>query len=169
MRGNIFGQTNSTIGIPMDKNIIERLEALENRNIITVGLSDNFEIPTAGENTVALNKIIAQVGDKFSVQNGKIYIVGEISHVKISGNCMLRNISAVDNSALNFAILKNGTAVEEAISSTSTATVRNNPRSLGTKLVEVQQGDCFELSIYGKVGDTLNSSTARTYITLEAV
>ena len=56
------------------------------RNIITAGLSINATVPTTGENKINLNKVIGQVGNKFTLSDGKIIVGKGISKVLVSAS-----------------------------------------------------------------------------------
>lgn len=141
-------------------------EKIEDKNIITAGISSNITLTTAGNNRIAINNQIAKVGSKFTISDGKIIVGSGISYVKVSANAMMTSSTT---GAKNLIIQKSGTQVALSMESRTLTTSTNIAKAIGTVLVPVQEGDYFELYLYGAVDDMLLSPTIRTYITIEAV
>lgn len=139
---------------------------IDTKNIITAGISSNYTIETAGNNRIPIATEIAKVGDKFTISDGKIIVGSGISYVKVSANAMM---TSATSGAKNMIINKSGTQVAISMESRTLTTSTNIAKAIGTTLVPVQEGDYFELYLYGAVGDLLLSPSIRTYITIEAI
>lgn len=151
--------------------MIKRIEALENKtkSILTAGINSNFVISTSGDNVLALDKIICQKGNGFSIKNGKIYVNSDdIKYVKISAMACIRSKDR-KNSSLNIYINKNANEEAYAMSTISEETENNQTRSISTKLVQVQKNDYFEFGVYAFTDDYVMCQSQRTYITIEGV
>lgn len=140
---------------------------LNDKNIITVGFSSDFTISTAGNNDIALNKIITQVGNKMTLSNGKIVIGNGVSHILVSGNAFM---VIKTNGAKNFLIKQNNQEVIVSMNSFSGVSANMNvSRGLGSKLISVAEGDTIGFSIYGASTEVVSSNTSRTYLTVEVI
>lgn len=142
--------------------------AIDNKNIITVGLSANQTIETHGLNTLNTNKIISQLGDKFTLKDGKVYVGSGINYVLVSCNIYTNLSSDRTSGSFNLCIKKNGTEVSQALNSNSVKGT-NDTRTLPPKLVAVKEGDYFELEVYMCVNDVISSVQGRTFMTIQAI
>jgi hypothetical protein len=136
---NSLHQKNYTPGEALSANqgyeINRRISNLERKNIITVGLSTGYTIENAGNNDLTLDNIIAQVGDRLSLSDGKIVIGEGIHHVLVSGEGMM---GAISSGAKNFVITHNNN--ECLLSMNTYQNVSSNvnlSRGLSAKLVPV--------------------------------
>lgn len=141
-------------------------ETLNNKNVITVGISSSITLANTGQENINLNSIKAQIGDNLTLSNGKIYIGEGINHVLITGS-IYTNKSANAGGACNALISKNGTNVLMSVNTTPSG-AGNHTIVLPVKLESVEKGDYFELGYYGYSGDVVNSNVG-TCITIEAI
>ena len=140
------------------------------RNIITAGLSINATVPTTGENKINLNKVIGQVGNKFTLSDGKIIVGKGISKVLVSASLCFNFASSRETMAYNMDIYKNTTEILTSLNSSS-ENLNNKNRTINVSpvLIEVKEGDYFQFNCYASKDDTISSYTNRTKITIQAV
>lgn len=149
------------------KVMIDNIEVpVEEKNIMTAGITSNFTLTASGNNRVPIDKQIAKVGDKFTMSDGKIIVGSGISYVKVSANAMMNSATT---GAKNMTIYKNGEQCAISMESRTLTASTNIAKAIAPMLVPVQAGDYFELYLYGAVDDTLLSPSIRTYVTIEAV
>ena len=142
---------------------------IKETNIITAGINSTITISEAGNNIIALNKVVAQIGTGLTLENGKIVVGSGIKNVLVSGNGMLTT-KAATNVAKNFTILKNGTKEVTLSMNTITTTANSNiSRAMTPRIEPVSEGDYFEYRVYAAVGDTISNADARNYITIQAL
>lgn len=164
------GETKKITFANLLKNLTTQVTNLQSqindKNIITVGISSNVTISTSGNNNINLNRTIASVGSKLTLSNGKVVIGAGVNHVFISGQGSM-NLVTGNGDAKNFIIQKNGV---EIIANLNTIIRQNNlnmTRGLGGFLMTVQEGDVISYKVYAGVGDAIPYT--RNYITVEAI
>ena len=150
----------------MKANYEKTQNQLNDKNIITAGITSNVSISTAGINNITLNKVISSVGNKLSLSNGKIVIGSGVNHVLISGQGQL-NVLNGNGDAKNFIILKNTTSVISNLNTILRNYTINVSRGIGAFLLDVSQGDTISYQVYAGSGDTITASG--NYITVEAI
>ena len=164
------GETKKITFANLLKNLTTQITNLQSqindKNIITAGISSNVTISTAGANNINLNRTIASVGSKLTLSNGKIVIGAGVNHVLISGQCQM-NIQTGNGDAKNFNITKNGTAVISNLNTIIRSYVLNITRGIGSFLLSVSQGDTISYQVYTGTGDVVTASG--NYLTVEAI
>ena len=137
------------------------------KNIITAGSSTAVTVQTAGANKLTLNRTIGQIGDKLSISDGKVVIGAGIHHILMSGMGTIRINSA---GSKNFMIYKNGSEFLINMNSfNSVSGTENKCLNISPRIVEVQQGDTFELYFYLAVGEYIYNQWERTYLNIEVL
>ena len=139
---------------------------INDKNIITAGITNNVTISTAGSNNISLNQTIASVGSKLTISNGKIVIGAGVNHVLISGQGKMY-VATGNGDAKNFIILKNETAVITNLNTLVRQYALNVTRGIGAFLLDVSQGDTISYQVYAGVGDVVNA--AGNYLTVEVI
>lgn len=139
---------------------------INDKNIITAGITNNVTISTAGANNISLNQTIASVGSKLTISNGKIVIGAGVNHVLISGQGKMY-VATGNGDAKNFIILKNETTVITNLNTLVRQYALNVTRGIGAFLLNVSQGDTISYQVYAGVGDVVNA--AGNYLTVEAI
>lgn len=137
------------------------------KNIITAGSSAGVTIQTAGANKLTLNRTIGQIGDKLSISNGKVVIGAGIHHILLSAMGTMR-INSIG--AKNIMIYKNESEFLINMNSfNSVSGTENKCLNISPRIVEVQQGDTFELYFYLSVGEYIYPQWERTYLNIEVL
>lgn len=151
----------------VSKEVLERdlQEQVNDKNVITVGITSNISVSTAGTNDINLNKIISSVGNKLTLSSGKIVIGEGVDHVLISGQGQM-NITTGNGDAKNFYIQKNNTVIISNLNTIIRSYALNVSRAIGGFLVDVSQGDTISYQVYAGVGDSI---TTGNYITVEVI
>lgn len=151
-------------------NIQTQITNLQNqvndKNIITAGITSNVTISTAGANNINLNRTIASVGSKLTLSNGKIVIGAGVNHVFISGQGSM-NLVTGNGDAKNFIIQKNGVDIIANLNTIIRQYNLNMTRGLGGFLMTVQEGDVISYKVHAGVGDLIPYT--RNYITVEVI
>lgn len=166
---DLFNDTEENIE-DVETNLQEQITNLQNqvndKNIITAGLSSNVTISTGGANNINLNTTIASVGSKLTLSNGKIVIGAGVNHVLIGGQGKMY-VATGNGDAKNFIIFKNDTAVITNLNTLVRQYALNVTRGIGAFLLSVSQGDTISYQVYAGVGDVV--SEAGNYITVEVI
>ncbi len=148
--------------------LIKRVKTLEDKNIITTGISNGITVSSGGDTIMLLDKQIARVGNKLTISNGKVVIGKGVNHVLVSGKFNV-NV-AVTNRAKNFYLRKNGdTNIAYAMTFYSGSANANLSETLSPALIEVEEGDYIEALYYLTPTDYIMNQSERTYITVEVV
>lgn len=166
-----YPETDNPRNIPEDmKNMAEKIEEAINginkkTNAITVGITNDYTVQADNtDETLPLDNIIQQVGDKLSIENGGIKIGSGISAVIVSAQVYYyTGTSGVEKNAY---IFKND--------SRSIAFNRYMPEnyehiSVPVKVETVTEGDIMYLKIRGKKGDLFKNYTSGTFLTVVAI
>lgn len=139
---------------------------INDKNIITAGLSSNVTISTGGYNNINLNNTIASVGSKLTLSNGKIVIGSGVNHVLISGQGQMY-VQVGNGDAKNFVIQRNGTNIITTLNTIVRSAATNVARGIGSLLLSVSQGDTISYQVYAGVGDLVTASG--NHITVEVI
>lgn len=131
----------------VNSNYTELLDAINDKNIICVGLSSNTNVSVGSTWThyqVPINNTIASIGSKLTLNTSdKRIVVGSgVNYVKVSSFAAIRGIVA----GMEYNIRKNGTAIA---STNFTITNASNfiPSALTNMVVPVSNGDYFDITI----------------------
>ncbi len=141
------------------------------RNVISAGLSANATLTLTGENKIELNKIICQLGNGFSLKDGKIYVGKGIKKVLVSGSVCFNFANSRETMAYNIDIYQNTAEVLTALNSSEITSLNGTNRTVAISpvLLNVKEGDYFQFNCYASKNDTISSYTNRTKITIQAV
>lgn len=89
---NLFGNYEkinaSEIALKKDNNKAATLDNYVKKNIITSGLSTNKESTSSKTEKIMLDKVLSQVGNKLTLENGCIKIGAGVSKVLVSANLL---------------------------------------------------------------------------------
>ncbi len=139
---------------------------INDKNIITAGMSSNLTLSSTGDTKIPLNSIKTRIGNKLSISNNRINIGQGIAHVKVSCQIYV-NRSSGAGGAFNINIRKNGSDVA-SMTNSGVPAGGNRSDNLSSELIPVQPNDYIEYYFYGYSGDVVRYGTG-TYITVEAV
>ena len=140
--------------------INERLDEISTKSAITIGLSAN--VSHTATTKVALNTIMNNIGDKFTLIDNGIKIGAGVTKVKVSAN-ILQQASAVN--LYGGYITKNGTNLASAVNVGFNTIPRTNSweyfhTGISPIIIDVVEGDIIYLCSY------INGITAT--VTLQA-
>ena len=147
------------------ENLNHNFNELAEKNIITASISSNYAIKTDSPDTYEMLPLstYTHIGDKLTLENGKIVIGKNVSLVKISAKLSFNTLTAGLKWVTVFG--KNDTAVLANPNQLSgRATV-----SCSDALVSVKEGDTLELRVLGLKDDVVRSGLAYTYLTVEVI
>jgi len=138
----------------------------ELKDVITANLQTNYTVLANDALETLTLTSYKSVGTRLSVSGGKVVIGAGIKTVKVSG---LMNWSSIAVAAAKNAYIRQGTQAR-VYSTTYIAPGNVASQSLDPLIVDVTEGDTFDLSVYAKQNDVVQSSSnGRTYITVEVV
>lgn len=154
----------------VNSNYTELLDAINDKNIICVGLSNNTNITVSATWThyqIPINNTIASVGSKLTLNtSNKRIVVGDgVNYVKVSSIAGIRGIA----NGMEYNIRKNGTT----IASTNFAVANANtfvPSAIANMVVPVSSGDYFDATIRSAGTGTAVVAGGTNYtITIEVI
>lgn len=133
-----------------------------NKNIITAKPSGDVTRSGTGDSKIPL--ITANsVGDKLTVTSGSVYVGSGISKVLVSAYAKYQCRTGIKN----LAIRKNGISVVEIKQNANFSSDLALSFAITPVLIDVMEGDYFELYWYGATNDVMQSALTR--MTIEAV
>lgn len=139
------------------------------RHILTAYLSSDKNLTDHLDTNISLS-LDNSCGNKLSVSNGNIVIGSGVSKVLVSakGNYnTLANVSAIRY----LKVKQNGTEIivvrQTPVSGSSAS--QGVAFAITPRLINVQEGDVFGLSVQGYSGDTIRGSNVWTYMTIEVI
>ena len=133
-----------------------------NRNIITAKPSGDVTRSGTGDSKILVVKANS-VGDKFTVTSGSVYVGSGISKVLVSAHAKYQCTTGVKN----LVIRKNGTSIAEINQNTNFSSNLALPLAITPVLIDVTEGDYFDLWWYGATNDVMQAALTR--MTIEAV
>lgn len=133
-----------------------------NKNIITAKPSANVKRSGTGDSKIAVIKDNS-VGDKFTVTSGSVYVGSGISKVLVSAYAKYVCTTGIKN----LAIRKNGTSIAEINQNANFSSNSSLSFAITPVLIDVTEGDYFDLYWYGATHDVMYASLTR--MTIEAV
>ena len=145
--------------------------AINDKNIISVGLSENVTLANTGEQMINLNLIRNQIGNKFKIKNGKIIVGKGISKVLISASVCFNFSSNRETDAYNLTIFRNDTEnmCQSLNSDMNNINGANRTIHIIPTLLNAKENDTFEIKVYGSKNDVISSYVQRTIMTIEAI
>lgn len=145
--------------------------AINDKNIISVGLSENVTLANTGEQKISLSLIRNQIGNKFKLENGKIIVGKGISKVLVSASVCFNFTSNRETSAYNLTIFRNGTEnmCQTLNSDANNINDVNRTIHIIPTLLNTKENDTFEMQVYGSKNDIISSYVQRTIMTIEAI
>lgn len=147
-------------------NLEELINESKRKDIITANLAANMSISTAGDIPLTNMVISSQIGDKLTLENGKVKIGVGITHVMVSAFESLTTSSAAGVRNVN--IFKNNTGLKSA-KIYMPAVSSGCSIVLPPILIPVQENDEINIVSYVRAGDRIDGGNAYTYFTVEAV
>lgn len=138
------------------------------KNLLCVGINSNQTLTTTGILTLNLNQMISQSGDKFILENGKVYIGKGLSKIRINGKCTI-SLTASTGTACNLTYNKNGSEIAVCMTSAINSININYNLPLTSRTIDVSEGDYFEVKVYAKKDDSVISVASRTYFEFEEI
>ena len=141
---------------------------IQEKNIITASLSDNYTTQSTAAETLEISQM-AKIGDKLSITSDGGILIGEgINNVLISGQVIFS--SPVNNSRLACFIYKNSTASAQNVVRAN-GTLSFQGVSVSPFLLSVVQGDIIYLKARSQddAGAVVFGNEAGTYITVNAI
>lgn len=142
---------------------------LKQKSILSAGINNAISITTAGDNTIAIDKEITKIGNKITIDNGKIKINDDIGKILISAKVQM-TLKNNSGNTKNIYIHKNGTSVIDILNEVyRTADNWRFSASASEIPISVAKNDVIELKGYFGVGDIIQSQDSRTYITVKEV
>lgn len=128
--------------------INEKLDEISTKSAITIGLSDN--VSHTATTKVALNTIMNNIGDKFTLIDNGIKIGAGVTKVKVSAN-ILQQASAVN--LYGGYITKNGTNLASAVNVGFNSITRTDSwewfhTGISPIIIDVVEGDIIYLCSY---------------------
>ncbi len=126
------------------------------RNVLTANITSTTT--SSGAQTTLLVKEQCKVGNKLSIENGKIKIGTGVSKVLVSAKILMDTTELTTNS---FYILQNSNVINRA-----NGYGRYETLSIATFLVNVDVNDTFELSVFTETNATIHDGS---YITIEVI
>lgn len=141
--------------------INEKLDEISTKSAITIGLSAN--VSHIGTTKVALNTIMNNIGDKFTLIDNGIKIGAGVTKVKVSAN-ILQQASTVN--LYGGYITKNGTNLASAVNVGFNTITRTNSweffhTGISPIIIDVTEGDIIYLCSY--VNNTTSKVTLQAY------
>ena len=133
-----------------------------NQNIITAKPSGDVTRSGTGDSKIPVIKANS-VGDKFTVTSGSVYVGSGISKVLVSAYAKYQCRTGIKN----LAIRKNGTSIAEINQNANFSSNSALPFAITPVLIDVTEGDYFDLYWYGATNDVMQASLTR--MTIEAV
>lgn len=138
------------------------LKTVETR-ILTAGINSDITL-TANDTEQKINlSLINQTGDGFYLENGSIKIGEGINKVLIQGSM---NFVPAGTGGKAMIIYRNSTS--EIVGYENNGTNYYKIVNAPAKLISVNEGDSISLFAEGNKNDTIGSSNARTFITIQA-
>lgn len=140
------------------------------KEILTMYLNSNFTVSSTNTYTKITGFILGeQVGGKLTFSNNSIVIGAGVSKIKISYNIKL----GVPNTTRVFTYLEhNGNRISQE-GYWPTGTNAQGNISFSPRLMEVQEGDYFELACYGQANVIIygkgTGQFISTYMTIEVI
>lgn len=135
-------------------------------NIISVGFNSNFSMTSSNweQKDLTFDKVISQVGSKFSLVNGKVKIGTGITKVKASLQAGVNGLA--ENTFYDIAIMKNSTSIARC-SGKREGDPQSWSFSISPILLEVTEGDLISANCF------VNSATfvgdSATQLVIEAI
>lgn len=131
----------------VNDNYTELTNAINDKNIICVGLSSNTNVSVGSTWThysIPINNTIVSIGSKLTLNtsNHRVIVGNGVSNVKVSTFAGIRGIV----NAIEFNVRKNGTTIAStnfAVSNAGTFV----PSSITNMVVSVSNGDYFDVTI----------------------
>ena len=141
--------------------INEKLDEISTKSAITIGLSAN--VSHIGTTKVALNTIMNNIGDKFTLIDNGIKIGAGVTKVKVSAN-ILQQASTVN--LYGGYITKNGTNLASAVNVGFNTITRTDSweffhTGISPIIIDVTEGDIIYLCSY--VNNTTSKVTLQAY------
>lgn len=133
-----------------------------NRNIITAKPSGDVTRSGTGDSKILVVKANS-VGDKFTVTSGSVYVGSGISKVLVSAHAKYQCKTGIKN----LVIRKNGTSIAEINQYANFSSSLALPLAITPVLIDVTEGDYFDLWWYGATNDVMQAALTR--MTIEAV
>lgn len=142
-----------------------RTEVKNRNNIIAVGFNSNYAMTSSNwtQKDVPFDKVVCQVGDKLSLQSGKIKIGAGITKVKASFQA---STAALGNDTFYDVQIKKNTAAIASNNGKKTGDPQAWSFTIAPVLVDVKEGDTISVSCFAN-SVTFNSAT--TQLVVEAV
>lgn len=137
------------------------------RDIITINITSNVTISTTGETALNLSNTYLKLGDKLSLENGKVKIGTGVSKVLISAQCAVITANTRATSACNLYVYKNNSAITTSLNAGVAGGI-NITKNITPIPITVTSGDLISLSVYLAANDVI-SSLDRTYLTVEVL
>ncbi len=125
--------------------LVSAINEVNEKNIITVGLSSDYTTPTA--NTILQITgwtSLDTIGNKLSLSNNKIIIGSGISKVKVSYSAEVRSAGS---GSINLYLRQNDTLISQEVES-FTAANQSGELMYIPRLIDVQENDTIDLVIY---------------------
>ena len=160
---NLNSQQNEINGLQEDVN-----ELKQTKSILSAGINNAVSITTSGDNTIAIDKEISKIGNKITIDEGKIKINDDMNIlISVKVQMTLKNNSG---NTKNIYIHKYGASVIDILNEVyRTADNWRFSASASDIPISVAKNDVIELKGYFGVGDIIQSQNSRTYITVKEV
>lgn len=163
---NCFPENNRTLEIDGDIHATGCL-TLGNQSIITASSYQDVSLTGSTTTNIPLEGDNIIIGDKLSIDNGNIKVVGDTEYVLVSGKVQFNTLNS--SAGLRYIqIYQNSTNIISTrvyVSSSNTGVSLIVP----PQLVQVQNGDLIKLNVQGLSGDVFRGTRAWSYITVEAL
>lgn len=151
-------------------NLVSAINEVNDKNIISVGLSQDFSIPTSNVLTQITGLTsLDNIGSKLTLSNNQIVIGAGVSKVKVSYVLDIKAQASASN--VNIYLRLNSTAISQEVASFN-AVGHTEDISYIPRLIDVSEGDKIDLGIYGTAGNLVQhgyDSIVRSIITVEVV
>lgn len=138
------------------------------KNIISIGLNGQYTSNSTGYQTLPLTKQLFKLGDKLSIQNGKIKIGSNVNNIMIFAQATINAYSSRATGAFNIEIDYNGTNISSSLNSGITDGL-NITKNLAGIPLQVSENDVIGLSVYVAVNDVVSSYDRRTFLTIQVI
>lgn len=148
-------------------NLVDAINEVNNKNIITVGLSSNQSMTGTGTVQITVDTIYSQIGNDFTFDSSthRITIGDGVSYVKVSGTGIFSAFTT--NGLRRLFIRKNGVNVARQFFYYTQN--YNAGLTIPPRLIPVQSGDYIDFSSQNAGNSTLAGSDIDTWFTVEAV
>lgn len=151
-------------------NYTELLNAINDKNIISVGLNANTNVTVSATWThysVPINTLKASIGTKltFNSSTHRVIVGDGVNNVKMGCYTLIRGIAT----GLEFNVRKNGTTIGNINVQPSNTSIFENG-AITDMLVSVSSGDYFDVTVRaGATGTIVVAGGASTGITFEVI